>query len=525
MTDAAQYERLARSHMTRQVREAASVQVALGRYWDRLIDPANLEASFEKFASVAAPLIGAGRARSELTAQSYYASVKQAAGAGSRLITPAKQPVGIVKTKFNLTAAADFAHARAEFGRGVDPRRVAATAKVKVLKSAKRRTLNAGRDRLVELAATDRDIRGWARVSDGSPCPFCAMLVSRGPVYSEHTVRFRAHDGCGCGARLVPRDDSSGGWDDESRKYRDLWKQSGGDSNEFRRLVEASRKGLPAAPKINPSPTVSPITDLPMLPAPERVSESILKSNPGQKASPDFQNNCHYVVAAVEFRARGFDVIARPTIAAKGRNVLQIAEDWRTPTGEVRRFTGLAETGARTTALRMAEVTKDWPVGARGYVAGAWKTGGGGHIFNVEKTADGLKFYEGQVLGSNANTYVGRMKPASVSVLRVDDLEPSPSLLAEAIEARTAERIGALERWITSGKRPKSDVDAELAAIDRKRAAVRAQIAEAQAKVNDPNLPLSEKLPATYRIRYFEKDISNLDALERRAKIALREAE
>lgn len=50
---------------------------------------------------------------------------------------------------------------------------------------------------------------GYARVMTGrETCAFCAMLASRGPVYSEDTVTRRAdghryHDGCDCRAQLV----------------------------------------------------------------------------------------------------------------------------------------------------------------------------------------------------------------------------------------------------------------------------------------------------------------------------------
>lgn len=50
---------------------------------------------------------------------------------------------------------------------------------------------------------------GWFRVLDGDPCPFCAMLAARGPVYNQHSFTdsnalfsgdgdFKVHPGCGC---------------------------------------------------------------------------------------------------------------------------------------------------------------------------------------------------------------------------------------------------------------------------------------------------------------------------------------
>lgn len=50
---------------------------------------------------------------------------------------------------------------------------------------------------------------GYFRVVDADPCPFCAMLASRGPMYNLHSFedsdtlfsgdgQFKVHDGCGC---------------------------------------------------------------------------------------------------------------------------------------------------------------------------------------------------------------------------------------------------------------------------------------------------------------------------------------
>ncbi|MEM0876209.1 hypothetical protein AAFL22_09375 [Corynebacterium amycolatum] len=83
-----------------------------------------------------------------------------------------------------------------------------------------RHTLNAGRKAVedtarlgrVRNATTKRPIGrriGYARVLTGQEsCAFCAMLASRGPVYSEDTATRRAdgrryHDGCDCRAVLV----------------------------------------------------------------------------------------------------------------------------------------------------------------------------------------------------------------------------------------------------------------------------------------------------------------------------------
>ena len=39
---------------------------------------------------------------------------------------------------------------------------------------------------------------GWHRETRPGACDFCRMLAGRGGVYKESTVRFAAHDDCGC---------------------------------------------------------------------------------------------------------------------------------------------------------------------------------------------------------------------------------------------------------------------------------------------------------------------------------------
>lgn len=70
---------------------------------------------------------------------------------------------------------------------------------------------------------------GWARVLTGEEnCPFCAMLASRGPVYSEETVlareadRGRYHDHCDCVAVLVVKGRPWEG-EDQFKELQDLW--------------------------------------------------------------------------------------------------------------------------------------------------------------------------------------------------------------------------------------------------------------------------------------------------------------
>lgn len=60
---------------------------------------------------------------------------------------------------------------------------------------------NAAREAVIAAARKRGD--GWQRVMVGETCAFCALLVSRGAVYSSKTVRFKSHANCDCGAAIV----------------------------------------------------------------------------------------------------------------------------------------------------------------------------------------------------------------------------------------------------------------------------------------------------------------------------------
>lgn len=61
-----------------------------------------------------------------------------------------------------------------------------------------RRVVNFGRYTITESAYEDPNADGWMRLGSGKNCEFCDMLISRGAVYSERTVRFASHDHCNC---------------------------------------------------------------------------------------------------------------------------------------------------------------------------------------------------------------------------------------------------------------------------------------------------------------------------------------
>lgn len=241
------YNALAQAHMRAQVAEAAKVQLALAELWERTIDPADIAGSFAKFQGSAASFVGAGRTLSESTAQRYFLNIKTLAEVDTPTPAIARQALKHDIIEGSLSASTAKARARAErlVRRGESPAVALATAKANMLGSAKRQVLNGGRGRLVELALKDKSFGAWARVSDGKPCKFCALLVSRGPVYTGEGVGFRAHDRCGCSVRPVPKNDPSGGWSDDALAYRAAYKAANGDVGKFGAAIAGELQAAP----------------------------------------------------------------------------------------------------------------------------------------------------------------------------------------------------------------------------------------------------------------------------------------
>jgi hypothetical protein len=70
---------------------------------------------------------------------------------------------------------------------------------------AQKLVADAGRDTVRESVRRDRQATAWARSAALGACAFCKLLASRGSVFKQDTVKFRAHDGCHCGVIPVFR--------------------------------------------------------------------------------------------------------------------------------------------------------------------------------------------------------------------------------------------------------------------------------------------------------------------------------
>ncbi|MDQ5822375.1 MAG: ADP-ribosyltransferase, partial [Actinomycetota bacterium] len=213
---------LAQDHMQKQVMDAAAIQAGLSYAFDKQLKPNNLDASFPTYLRSALALVAAGRSKAHATAVNYYGEAKTGAGF-ERTIPMLQAPaLDIMAATQNLLSEGPIS-IKKQLASGDGLMAAMAKAKAQTLSVGKRLTLESSRATLINLSNKDKDAQGWSRVSDGQPCHFCAMLLSRGPVYGEQSGKFRAHNGCGCSVRPYFKGEAHGGWSPDALALRNLW--------------------------------------------------------------------------------------------------------------------------------------------------------------------------------------------------------------------------------------------------------------------------------------------------------------
>lgn len=213
----------------------------------RGFDAAAIEETWSPIEAGLLALIGQGRTLSGLLAADYYEAFRAAERVAGE--TPARAEALRVLNDQTWREAATVSLAvtgpvRARQLTAAARPDVAAQTLVEVTGAVGRQALNGGRAVLLEYTRRDARALGWARVTSGTPCFFCAMVASRGPVYkSRGTAGFRAHDHCACS--VEPVYSRSQAWPGNSRQYQALWNEStrgsqGKDSvRAFRKAFEA----------------------------------------------------------------------------------------------------------------------------------------------------------------------------------------------------------------------------------------------------------------------------------------------
>lgn len=314
-----------------------------------------------------------------------------------------------------------------------------------------RHTLNAGRKAVADTAhlgrvrnaTTKRPIGrriGYARVLTGQEsCAFCAMLASRGPVYSEDTATRRAdgrryHDGCDCRAVLVIEGQPWEG-EEEYRRLEAAWREATWEdgkpaNDQWKRWKEfVSADGLTATGETGAAPPK--LGHLSRKRSKTTINSVISGANPTGD-----EKNCIRCVNAWALRKLGYDAKAAPGEYSvpreirKGRTSAEHAASlWRDEKGN----SPIWETAANDDgALRWHEarhqMEEKYPVGAYGFIR-ASKPGAASHVMAWERWETGIVIIDPQVNTIGDESYLSRSVADSVRWVRIDGYRPGLAVI------------------------------------------------------------------------------------------------
>lgn len=208
----------------------------------RFLDASNLDLSADLWLSAALPVVEKGWERSLASSTTFYDRFRAAELKREIERFHVKKPVfsveraradmflhGPIRIKQNVAAV-----------KSID--RAMEVARVQQARVGMFHSLTGGRDVLDSYWDVDVELLGYARVTSRLPCYFCAMLASRGPVYSKETGGFKAHYKCGCTAEPVFGVDRYD-WPENSLRFKQIWDEATVNSvdpvNDFRRAYNA----------------------------------------------------------------------------------------------------------------------------------------------------------------------------------------------------------------------------------------------------------------------------------------------
>ncbi len=213
-------DQLAEAYRVEQARLSAEATRAVLELWLAMYEPGNSQV-WRAFLVALTTLINALRGRSSQSAVIYYLESRRSARA-PRSFAPRVAPAPLLEL---IEATAQVTGPRA-YGRSISAGMLQEQARrnagVQIAGAASRIVLDAGRQTILDAVEEDREAIGWIRITDATPCAFCAMLSGRGPVFSEGTASFQAHAHCACIAAPVWSRDEA--WLGHSEDLYQQWK-------------------------------------------------------------------------------------------------------------------------------------------------------------------------------------------------------------------------------------------------------------------------------------------------------------
>lgn len=246
---------LTAAHQRQLAQVKANAVRALMTIWPDL-DWVQFERIWPDWVRVAYSITAANRAAATRITAAYLRTFRMVEGVPGDVVPQLAQALDSAMFEVGMGATARSTLTRAAYlaAGEEDPRRAS-----QILMAARRKALdaaagamvrhigNGSRETLLRTLETDRHALGWARVTDGRPCFWCAMLASRGPRYkSEARAGAGAHwhDRCGCVPELVYSDSYT--WPGRAEEYEDLWSRTTGHVG-GKEKVRAFRRAYDAA--------------------------------------------------------------------------------------------------------------------------------------------------------------------------------------------------------------------------------------------------------------------------------------
>lgn len=211
--------RLTEAHRLAQSRLGAQTTRQLLDLWT-LLDPGAIDDTLDVWLRAAVAQIRAQRLISARLASGYLTAFRTLE-AGAPVVPVLAETIPAEQVTTSLLVTGPYRLRRAMSLKRPDAVRDAGVSQAR---AGMRHALNGGRDTIHDTVRSDKDALGWARATSGRACHFCAMLASRGPVYSKTTVGFQCHDGCHCYPEPVYHRDAP--WPPGSREYQELWQQT-----------------------------------------------------------------------------------------------------------------------------------------------------------------------------------------------------------------------------------------------------------------------------------------------------------
>jgi hypothetical protein len=192
---------LTRRHYVAQLGVRAATSRDVMQLWG-VVDPTNLTGTFDRFAQAATTITRARHGTSSGVASRYQEDFRRAEKVAGRAAVKLASPLSPrdVLTAIRGAGLSGIINSRKA---GFSPQAAVRNGLVKVLGTTARLVLGGGRDTVIESVAADPQVAHWQRVTSGEPCAFCAMLATRGAVFTADTADFEAHDHCSCTAEAA----------------------------------------------------------------------------------------------------------------------------------------------------------------------------------------------------------------------------------------------------------------------------------------------------------------------------------